>query len=246
MQMGGEGIPFAFFCGRKHGRKNAANLYRHGRLYSGGHRHRPVLYEAGQQKFRKLLHWRARPGSLGGGHERRGIGYERLASDGPAGRGLLVRPGGRSLDGGRSGDWNVYQLADRGAAAAAVFCDSRGCHHDSGFLLQPLPGEEKGHHDDRGHFHSGILHGLCRKLLCHLRQALQHPVWNALSGHDDCGSSLCYPLYLPRRVPGGECFGFHAGHCHDFCPERRSHRGGFCGGRPGCGDEQHQKHSRVL
>ena len=42
--MGGEGIPFAFFCGRKHGRKNAANLYRHGRLYSGSHWHRPVLY----------------------------------------------------------------------------------------------------------------------------------------------------------------------------------------------------------
>ena len=60
------------------------------------------------------------------------------------------------------------------------------------------------------------------------------------------GALFVIPLYLPRRVPGGECFGFHAGHCHDFCPERRSHRGGFCGGRPGCGDEQHQKHSRVL
>lgn len=44
-------------------------------------------------KFRKLLFGRPLPRPWVACHERRGLGHERLAANGAAGRGLLVWPG---------------------------------------------------------------------------------------------------------------------------------------------------------
>ena len=72
-------------------------------------------------------------------HERRSLRYEWLAADGPARRGLLVRPGGRLLDRFRSGGGHLSELAHRFQAAAPLQCPRRQRHYPAGIFLQPLP-----------------------------------------------------------------------------------------------------------
>ena len=70
-----------------------------------------VLCKESKQKLGELFPGRSLARPLGHGNERRGIGYERMAPDGSARRGLLVRSGRCGLDGDRSGRWYLSQLA---------------------------------------------------------------------------------------------------------------------------------------
>ena len=76
---------------------------RHGHLHGRGHRSGHHLRETGQRQFRRLLPGRAQPGPLGDRHERRGLGHVRLAADGAARPGLLVRHRRCRLDRHRPG-----------------------------------------------------------------------------------------------------------------------------------------------
>ena len=125
---------------------------------------------------RKLLSGRAHAGAVGVGHERRGVGYERLSAHGRAGAGLLVRAGGRGLDGRGPDSGHVHELAAGIPAAAQLFGGGGQRHHRAGFSEQSLSRKEKGDSGRVRRVYPDFLHGVRRQLLCHLRKAVRRAV----------------------------------------------------------------------
>ena len=79
----------------------------HCHLSGGNGRRGNLLYEE-KQVNRRLLSWREEAGADRDRDERGGIGYEQLASDGPAGSRLSDRCGRRGVDSHRTGRGNLF------------------------------------------------------------------------------------------------------------------------------------------
>ena len=117
-------------------------------------------------------------GPLGHRHERRGVGHVRLAADGPA----RAWPTGAAL---ADAAWTAIGLAV-GTYINWLIVSKRLRRYSEKagnaitlpeFFSNRFHEKKQGGHDHRRPFHPDVLHGLCRQLPGHLRQAFFHPVW---------------------------------------------------------------------
>ena len=75
---------------------------------------------------------------FGDGYECRGLGYEQLAANGPAGTGVSHRYFRCRMDGYRSRGGYICQLAGSVQATAPLYGGSEEFHHPARLFLQPL------------------------------------------------------------------------------------------------------------
>ena len=120
--------------GSIHGYQQIADASGHVRIHGLRHCNRDLFCTPRQPEHGKLFSGRAKSRAVDCGHECGGIRYERMASDGASGRGLLVWSGRCGLDRHRTCRGNVRELADCGPAAAQLFRRGERCDHHPGIF----------------------------------------------------------------------------------------------------------------